>query len=526
MQSSQQATGSGDRAARSVDGHAEPALGGTIEERELGERVVGASAWGVGSMLGMQGLRFLSNVALAWYIDESKFGVIAILRIILIGMEQISDVGVRNSVIYHKEALENRFLDTAWTVQVLRGVVLWLLCCALAQPAALYYEEMPELAWLLPIAGLESINNGLQSVGIYTRQRGMNIRVPMLLEWLALVVSLSVTITWAMLDPSVWALVAGPLCGGFVKMIASHAVFWSHRPRFTWDVRYARDLFRFAKWVFIGTVIVWVAQQFHYLYLAKRVSVEVLGRYSVAWALVNQGTRVLTVISNVVLTPLFAQFRRVSVEVFAVRTRTTIERYLAVCLLVCVLVGMACPFVFLKFYPKRFEDSAEMGLWLAVTVWFMVLQQAPRSALLSIGVSRSVAFMSGWNAAITVGGVLLGYFLGSTRGEVFGFPLGAVRGVIIGNALGNVAGCVIGAWHVRRFGPRIGGAMLAYSCAFLAFWALGSASMDWLENSDFHVPEWQASLVVTLAFGAPLLWWAWIRCFREFVHERSMARAG
>jgi uncharacterized RDD family membrane protein YckC len=89
-----------------------------------------------------------------------------------------------------------------------------------------------------------------------------------------------------------------------------------------------------------------------------------------------------------------------------------------------------------------------------------------------------------------------------------------------------VAGCIDGAWQVRRFGPRIGAPKLANTCAFLALWILGSAAMDWLETSGFHVPEWQASLVVTLVFAAPLLWWAWIRCFREFLHERSVARAG
>ena len=68
---------------------------------DLSGRVAGASLWSTGSMGGILLLRFTANVLLARLIVPELFGVVAVLRICLIGLEQLSDVGIRGSVIYH-----------------------------------------------------------------------------------------------------------------------------------------------------------------------------------------------------------------------------------------------------------------------------------------------------------------------------------------------------------------------------------------------------------------------------------------
>ena len=45
---------------------------------------------------------------------------------------------------------DERFLNTAWTLSVVRGCALWLLTCALAWPIAWYYHE-PLLAPLIVV---------------------------------------------------------------------------------------------------------------------------------------------------------------------------------------------------------------------------------------------------------------------------------------------------------------------------------------------------------------------------------------
>src|SRR5262245_57064382 len=105
-------------------------------------------------------LRLVSQAVLTYLCVPEHFGLVTLMRTFLTLTEMVSDMGIRNAVISHPRGEERTFLGTAFSVQIVRGLGMWLLTCALAWPVALFYEA-PLLAWMLPIAGLESVNNGL-----------------------------------------------------------------------------------------------------------------------------------------------------------------------------------------------------------------------------------------------------------------------------------------------------------------------------------------------------------------------------
>jgi O-antigen/teichoic acid export membrane protein len=517
------------------------AAGGELEGQEIASRAAGATAWSVSSMGGIMLLRFAANLLLARIFLPSQFGTIGVLRTILIGIELFSDIGIKNSVIYHRRGADAAYLHTAWTVQIVRGFVMWGLCWALARPATEFYADYPELLWLLPVAGLEAINNGFTSAAVYVQQRGMRMRLPLLLEWVALSVNLLVSIVWALIDHStVWPLVMGPVAGGLAKVLLSHWMCRAYAMRWRWEREAVADLVRFGKWVFLGTAIVFFAQQFDRLYLGKVVPKAIFGVYTVAWNFLSQSSRPLTVVANNVLVPLFAHHGRVGPEVYRERSDRAMDHYLPFCLLVCLPIGLVCPALFGYGYPRAFVDGGYMGLWISIVVWFMILQQVPRTALLAVGGARRVTFMSGWNALVTVAGVIAGWRFGERVG------LAGVRGLIVGNALGNLAGCAVGAWAVRKHGLRLERKMAAYSAAFLALLLAGDRLTTLLASGLARDPliavlnKWLGrmgsepldpartteafgSLVVTLAFGGVLAVLVWRTSVRSWLADRRAA---
>jgi O-antigen/teichoic acid export membrane protein len=82
-----------------------------------------------------------------------------------------SDFGLNASIIRSARGDEPVFLQTAWTVQILRGIMLWLISVMLAGPVAAFYEE-PLLAQLLPVAGLTAIIHGFRVRQRVTRRTG------------------------------------------------------------------------------------------------------------------------------------------------------------------------------------------------------------------------------------------------------------------------------------------------------------------------------------------------------------------
>ena len=71
---------------------------------------------------GSQGLRLVSNVILSRMLFPQAFGLMAIVRLVLNGLELLSDAGVAFSIIRDRRGDEPSFLNTAWTIQIIRGV--------------------------------------------------------------------------------------------------------------------------------------------------------------------------------------------------------------------------------------------------------------------------------------------------------------------------------------------------------------------------------------------------------------------
>ena len=60
----------------------------------------------------------------------------ALVSVVLVGMVMFSDVGVSAAISHSTRGDDPAFLNTAYTIHVLRGVMLWLVTCAMAWPLA------------------------------------------------------------------------------------------------------------------------------------------------------------------------------------------------------------------------------------------------------------------------------------------------------------------------------------------------------------------------------------------------------
>ena len=79
----------------------------------------------------------------------------AVVSTLLVSLELFSDVGVGQSIVSNSRGEEPEFLNTAWTIKIIRGFVLWIICLIMTVPAAQFYED-ERLLWLLPFIALGS----------------------------------------------------------------------------------------------------------------------------------------------------------------------------------------------------------------------------------------------------------------------------------------------------------------------------------------------------------------------------------
>ena len=129
---------------------------------------------------------------------------------------------------------ERGLLDTAWSIQALRGVALYLVLLAAAAPLASWYGE-PLLVAMLSIAGGQLVFEGFQSTGTLRGDASHGDPATRALEVLVQISAIAFMISFAWLQPSVWALVWGGLASSAVRLVASHWMFPRRRARLRWD---------------------------------------------------------------------------------------------------------------------------------------------------------------------------------------------------------------------------------------------------------------------------------------------------
>ena len=72
----------------------------------------------------IQLLRLVNNVVLARLLSPPLLGLMLIVNSIRTGVELLSDVGINQNIVSNREGHTPEFYDTAWTISVIRGVVL------------------------------------------------------------------------------------------------------------------------------------------------------------------------------------------------------------------------------------------------------------------------------------------------------------------------------------------------------------------------------------------------------------------
>jgi O-antigen/teichoic acid export membrane protein len=385
--------------------------------RSLRSLALRGSAWTIIGFGASQVLRFAGNIVLTRLLFKEAFGLMALVGIFMQGLAMFSEVGIGPAIIQNPRGDEESFLNTAWTIQVGRGLLLWLASFAIAWLAARFYAE-PMLQWLIPAVGFSALIGGLNSTSIFTYNRHLAIGRLTVVELISNFVGLLLTIAFAWWYRSVWALVWGGVLTAIVKLALSFAMMPNHRHRLEWDRTATRELFSFGRWIFISTVLTFFALQGDRLIFGKMIPIGLLGVYSIALNLAIVPTAAITRVSGTVVFPAYTRnsgdpgylpsvFHRVRFPLLAVGGMT-----------VAGLIASGPILVRLVYRPEYHEAGLFVAI-LAVGVWFQITESTNGSALLAIGKANWLAACNAVKIIAMLTIIPLGFHFGGFHGALW-----------------------------------------------------------------------------------------------------------
>lgn len=375
------------------------------------KRAVRGATWVLFGYGAQQMLRFVNNMILTRLLVPEFFGLMALATTLRMGLELFSDVGVNQSVVQSPRGEERVFLNTAWTVQVIRGFILWIISLLLTLPAAHFYGD-PNLLPLLPLVGFTTVVDGLRSNAYFTLNRRLEVGKLTILELVSNVLGLAIMITWAWLSPTVWALALGGLAGTLIRTIGSYVYFREPLPQWTLDRESLAELASFGRWIFVAAIMMFLAEQSDRLILAKLLPFSVLGVYTIAYTMANIPRKLLKRLSTKVIFPAISQNN----ELPRAQLLRKIQRQRWPLLLgsgvgVALLMAFG-DLVILALYDDRYDQAAWMLPVLSAGIWFAVLFYTHSPALLAMGKPVYNAYSNFASLLVLAAGVPLGYAMG------------------------------------------------------------------------------------------------------------------
>lgn len=256
-----------------------------------------AGAWTLGGHATGQFIRLGSNLIMTRLLVPEMFGVMALAVVLMVGMQMLSDLGLRQNIVQSRRGHDPAYINTAWTVQIVRGVLICLLGLLAAGGIALsgsfqiwpgdsVYAE-PVLPYVLAVLSFNAFINGLESTKLATANRALAQGRVTLIDLASKLSGLAVMLLWAYADRSVWALVAGSLTSSVVMAILSHVALPGIANRLHWERAAFDEIFRFGKWIFVVSILGYLAINGDRLLLGGLIDAKTLGLYAIAFFMVS-----------------------------------------------------------------------------------------------------------------------------------------------------------------------------------------------------------------------------------------------
>jgi O-antigen/teichoic acid export membrane protein len=379
-------------------------------------------AWTIAGFGVAQVLRFGFNLALTRLLFPELFGLMALVYAIVSGVTLFCDIGTAPAVIRDPRGDDPVFLNTVWTLQIARGFGLAFLCLLLAAPVASFYGDH-RLKWVLPVIGLSSIVAGFTSTSLLTLQRRISVKRIVRVEVGTQALSGAVMIAWAWFDPGIWALLAGTLASAVIRLVWSHTLIPERRDRLAWEPAALREVFKFGRWIWLASVLTFLASQIDRLILGKLLALQMLGIYSIALA-ISDAPRGLTLsINNNVIYPAYS--KAAGMPRAQLREKILRHRWPLLVIMACVVTSLAVSgdIIIRLFYDKRYAAGAWMLQLLALGVWPSALSYTIDSSLFAIGQPRYAPYGNLSKLLFTAVGIPLGFRLFGVAGAVIAVAL-------------------------------------------------------------------------------------------------------
>jgi len=263
----------------------------------LSQRVVKGGFWVFFLRIVNRGVSLIRLIILAHILSPNDFGLMGISLLTMSTLETFSQTGFQQALIQKKEDIKF-YLNSAWTVLIFRGFVLFIILYFIAPYAAIFFDA-PEAKPIIRVIGFAMLFRVFTNIGVIYFQKELEFNKQFIHQFSGTLADFIVAISAVLILRNVWALVLGLLAGNMVRCFVSYLIH-PYRPHLSKDLGMAKELFGFGKWIMGSSIIIFLITQGDDIFVGKILGTTALGFYQLAYLISNiPATEITHVITQV-----------------------------------------------------------------------------------------------------------------------------------------------------------------------------------------------------------------------------------
>lgn len=326
----------------------------------LAQAAVRGTSWTYIAFYSGKLMVFFSMIVLARLLTKDDFGVVGYALAILGFLDVVKDLGIGSAIIYYKD---RQVADTAFWLNLVMGVSLFLLVWALAPFISIYFND-PRAAQVTRVLALSFPLSALGSTHEALLIKDLQFGKKFLPDIARALTKGVIAISLAFMGFGPWSLIYSQLVGVLIAVVVLwRLVRW--RPSMAFDSEGAWSLLTFGLPIVGMNIISAFALNVDYLLVGRYLGSEALGVYALAFRIPELTILQFCVIVAQVIFPVFNKMRD---DVGALKAGfLETARYVAL-ITVPVGLGMALlaePFV-LAFFGEKWIDAVPVMRAIAI----------------------------------------------------------------------------------------------------------------------------------------------------------------
>jgi lipopolysaccharide exporter len=270
--------------------------------QDIQAKMARGAMWMVLFKLLERSLGLISTLILVRLLSPADFGIIAMATSFIFMAEQLASFGFDVALIQKQDATDEHY-HTAWTCNVLLGLLITLAMLAVAAPIAGFYSR-PEVFWVVCVLALGPLLSGCENIGVVIFRKELQFRREFIFQLSRKVIGFLFVVPLAYFLESYWALVAGTLMS---KLAGTASSYLAHPFRPCFSLAEIRGLLGFTKWLLFNNMVGFLKERSSDLFIGRLYGAATLGLYNVSYEFASMPTTELSAPINRALMPGFAR---------------------------------------------------------------------------------------------------------------------------------------------------------------------------------------------------------------------------